>query len=126
MFVCRIHISSLCQLPYFVLNVDGKAWLQVVDGVLDKGHQARRLGERQACITRLDGVDKFFAVNLAFAEAERHVLDCNVSTRADAVELSVEVDGFKSAFTEIDIEFDGLDWRKRYVAEINAEHADER
>ena len=108
------------------MNFDIQARLQVVDGVLDKGHQARRLGERQACITGLHRIDEFFAVILAFAEAERHVLDCNVSTRADAVELSVEVDGFKSAFTEIDIEFDGLDWRKRYVAEIDAEHADER
>ena len=112
--------------PNLVVNTDIKAGLQVVDGVLDKGHQTGRLGERQACIAGLHRVDEFFAVNLAFAEAEGHVLDCNVSTRTDAVELSVEVDGFKSAFTEIDIEFDGLDRRKFDVAEIDAEHADER
>ena len=108
------------------MNIYRKARLQAIDDVLDERHNAGRLGERQACITSLHRFDEFFTVNLALAKAESEVLDRNVCARTYAVELCVEVDGFQTACAEVDVKFDGLDGRKRYIAEIEAEHIDKR
>ena len=93
----RICISAFgtagCNaFPHFVVDRDVETGFHVVKHVLNERHDARSLGERQACITRLHRFDDVLRVDETLAQAEFDVADCDVRTRAHAVENCVDVD----------------------------------